>query len=193
VIIDLLAHDVLTKEIKMRKKYGGPVGDHRFRKSTTGVLGESDEKLMEFSSLSPLHNEVRTHMETCERNVSFPDWSLTSTWEFKKVELKKYNISSAMLAEYAKRAIDIIRTDTIAAYQFAQWQGEKKFTTEPPTNAMEWAIETKQWLQPLAPSYSNRIQMDTTKFEGEIRRNMVENMRIDGVRQQQKGRIYEPV
>jgi hypothetical protein len=186
IIIDLLAHDVLTKKIKMRKKYGGPVGDHRFRKSTTGVLGESDDKLIDFSSQSPLHNEVRAHMEKCERNVAFPDWSTTSTWDFKKVELKKYNVSSTMLAEYATRAIEIIRTDTIATYQVAQWQGEKKFTTEPPTNAMEWAIETKQWLQPLAPSYSNRIKMDTTQYEEEIRRKMVEHVRIDGVEKQKK-------
>ena len=144
VMMDLIMVDAIDGKLGGKKKYSGPIGEHTFKKSTTGVLGDGHESLMDFSTFSPLFNEIRRHMEICELGVGFPDWASPSTWYVKhQVELKKLKINAGKLAAYARLAIERIRRDTIAPYKFVHWHGETNFTTEPPKTALDWAKATR--------------------------------------------------
>ena len=107
VMMDLIMVDAIDGKLGGKKKYSGPIGEHTFKKSTTGVLGDGHESLMDFSTFSPLFNEIRRHMEICELGVGFPDWASPSTWYVKhQVELKKLKINAGKLAAYARLAIE---------------------------------------------------------------------------------------
>ena len=144
--MDLIMEDAINGNLGGRKKYSGPIGEHTFKKTTTGLLGDGHESLIDFSTFSPLFNEIRRHnMEMCEMGVRFPDWASPSTWNVKKrAELKKLKIDAGKLAAYARLAIERIRQDTMAPYKFAEWHGETNFTTGPPKTALEWAKATRR-------------------------------------------------
>ena len=69
VMMDLIMEDAINGKLGGRKKYSGPNGEHTFKKSTTGVLGDGHESLIDFSTFSPLFNEIRRHMEMCVKII----------------------------------------------------------------------------------------------------------------------------
>ena len=183
VMMDLIMADAINGKLGKKRKYSGPIGTHTFRKTMTGVLGDGNESLLDFSTFSPRFNEIRTHMEKCEAGEAFPEWTSPTTWNFKRSgELKRTNIDASKLADYAKKAIEQIRNDAISSYNFAQWAGERNFKTDLQETALEWAKNTQMWCQPCEPLRDENINLDTTIFEERIRRNMVEGERLDGRR-----------
>ena len=183
VMMDLIMADAIDGKLGKKRKYSGPIGTHTFRKTMTGVLGDGNESLLDFSTFSPRFNEIRTHMEKCEAGEAFPEWTSPTTWNFKRSgELKRTNIDASKLADYAKKAIEQIRNDAISSYNFAQWAGERNFKTDLQETALEWAKNTQMWCQPCEPLRDENINLDTTIFEERIRRNMVEGERLDGRR-----------
>jgi hypothetical protein len=66
VIVDLLM--MYGIEGRPKKKVSGPVGHYKFKKTTTGILGDGHDSLLEFSTLSPLFNEIREQMQQIESN-----------------------------------------------------------------------------------------------------------------------------
>ena len=85
-----------------------------------------------------------------------------------------------MLAGYARNAISIIIHDAVETFQFTEWKGDKKFTIDPPTTALEWARDTKRWFGSTLTCDINNINLDTSAFENKIKINMVEKKRLDG-------------
>ena len=129
VIIDLkIASDVLEGRIPSltKKGYSGPVGDFRFRSERIGgALGDGDASLLDFATCLPLFNEIRCHMEACERDkfTAF-SWRSPESWVIPTKWLKKFHINHNSLANYAERAIVQIRQDVIAIYNFVEWIGD---------------------------------------------------------------------
>ena len=117
VIVDMIAMDILNGELPSptKKGYSGPLGDSRFRsKRSGGALGDGDASLLDFATFSPLFNEIRRHLEVCERDrFTCYDWMYAESWDFPKRRLKKFGLDHRLLANYAERAIAQIRQDAI--------------------------------------------------------------------------------
>ena len=177
VILDLIVQDAMDKLVTStrNKKYGGPVGDHRFRsKRRGGALGDGDPSLLDFVTFSPLFHEINHHMQSCEMNDITPDWTCVSTWSFPKKVLKQLKIDEPMLSNYARRAIEIIKLDFINTYNFIEWKGDEEFQIEAPTNATNWARETKIWKKPFISHRYSPTKLDRTEFETLLRNKLVE-------------------
>jgi hypothetical protein len=93
-------------EGKLKKNVSGPIGHDNFKKTTTGILGEGHDSLLDFSTLSPLFNDILSQMREIEANDTSPNWTSASAWNCKTKTLKRINVSSCMLAEYAREAIN---------------------------------------------------------------------------------------
>ena len=117
-------------EGKMKKKVSGPLGHYKLKKKTTGILGDGHDSLLEFSTLSPLFNEIRDQMRIIESSDMMPDWTSPRAWNCKAKILKRFNLTSCKLADYARAAIQQKKHDVITTYQYAEWKGETNLTLE---------------------------------------------------------------
>ena len=86
-IMDLIMFDGI--EGKLKKKVSGPIGHYKFKRKTTGILGDGHESLLEFSTFSPLFfYEIREQMQQIESNDMCPDWTTPCAWNCKAKILK---------------------------------------------------------------------------------------------------------
>ena len=179
-IVDLIMLDAI--EGKLKKKVSGPIGHYKFKKKTTGILGDGHDSLLEFSTFSPLFNEIRDQMSKIESRDTSPDWTSPRAWKFKSKALKRFNVTSCMLADYARTAISRKKHDVITIFNYAEWKGESSLTLEAPITALDWVRRTKAWTVPQFNYNTSPIRIDTRDFEESIRKEMVNMMRIDGKR-----------
>ena len=152
------------------------------KKRATGILGDGHDSLLEFSTFSPLFNEIREEMRTIESMDTNPDWSSPRAWKCKSKALKRFNITPCMLADYASMAISRKKQDVITTYKYAEWKGETSLTLEPPKTALDWVKKTTAWTAPQFDYNPPPIRIDTREFEESIKKEMVNMMRIDGKR-----------
>ena len=87
-----------------------------------------------------------------------------------------------MLADYARLAITKIKHDVITTYSNAEWKGETNLTLEAPKTALDWVRKTTAWKLPQFEFNTPPIRLDTRKFEEAIKKEMIQLMKIDGVR-----------
>jgi hypothetical protein len=179
-IVDLIMMDAV--EGKLKKKVSGPIGHYKFKRKTTEILGDGHDSLLEFSTFSPLFNEIREEMRAIESIDTNPDWTSPRTWKCKSKALKRFNITSCKLADYARTDITRIKQDVITTYQYAEWKGESSLTLEAPKTALDWTRKTTAWTAPQFEFDLPPMRIDTREYEESIKKEMV-NMRIDGIRQ----------
>lgn len=171
IMVDSILMDVINGSLTTKmKRTGAPLGHDNFRKTTTGILGEGDETLIKYGSLSAFFNENRNKMEGIELNQEILNLGNADIWKINKkdVWLKKHNIDSSRLATYARQAIAQVKQDTNSTVKFVEWLGEVEFTTSCPVNALTWAKATKAWMVPSLCEDHGSIKMDTSEMENRI-------------------------
>ena len=65
----------------------------------------------------------------------------------------------------------------------SRWKGETNLTLEPQKTALDWVRETTAWTTSQFEFDLPPIRIDTREYEESIKKEMVEMMRIDGIRQ----------
>jgi hypothetical protein len=65
-------------EGKLKKKVSRPIGHQKFKKKTTGILWDGHDS--QFSTCSPLLNEIREQMQKIESIDMSPNWKSPRAW-----------------------------------------------------------------------------------------------------------------
>ena len=117
------------------------------------------------------------------RLICDPDWTTPRAWNCKAKILKKFKLTSCMLADYARLAITKIKHDVITTYSNAEWRGETNLTLDAPKTALDWVRKTTAWKTAQFDFNTPPIRLDTREFEEAIKKEMVQMMKVDGVRQ----------